>query len=660
MAKPVVPGKEEVAISQLAVLENFTEHGLYVKFDDGEAAALEEQALVHALRESAAAADEGLQAGNGGRKASRNSARKEDARRSGAAADDAACVAAAEEASQQQSEWDALLRPARELRCDLEAQLLRCHARATEAARAAEAAQACSQWGRSGSAAAAAAAAEAAAIRAEAVEEGALEMGALEAYIQAQHPPAAQAKELTEEVMRQLLACLVHVGLSFPERSAGARATPGAPDLVQLVDCFRAGEPLPSATRGHSRWPSGGSSVGPSGGSTGAPSRWWGAPSPPRTPPPTPPPPGAHGAAGGHSEDSESMSGPAAAAQQGAPEVAAQGEARKTPRRGVSSSVKADPGMDAGEGRPGRIGGRLAARIRARRMSSTKQSARGPKRNPQVVSLFTELRELLPAIVMDLDFAEAPAAPTPRADRDAISITPQELEVAKAHANRHRKLVQALAAETAALQPASAGELLEFVRDADTRLAVVVADEAAVIAQFPSFPKARFDAMREAAAVYGELMELARREKQWLLQRGTCKEEAARLEVFLDAVRARVAAHAAKQDALQRKCAAHGLPWEPRLFSAVTSNAMHLATLYMSRILFEVASLERSSVIQHEPCLRLLAGATRVAHKVHQFAGGFTPECSDLFDKVRRLSRYYLRLVDPAWLREGTNMHGLL
>ena len=152
-------------------------------------------------------------------------------------------------------------------------------------------------------------------------------------------------------------------------------------------------------------------------------------------------------------------------------------------------------------------------------------------------------------------------------------------------------------------------------------------------------------------------------------------------------MRARAAAYAARQDALQRKCAAHELPWEPRLFDDVAGNAMHLATLFMSRcafrafraaaavrvvalitvpapcwqplvptswprlrswarvltrrrrlrarILFEVASLERSSVTQHEPCLALLAGATRVAHKVPQFAGGFTPECSDLFDKAR-------------------------
>lgn len=45
------------------------------------------------------------------------------------------------QASRHQAEWDAALRPARELRRDLEAQLPRCQARAAEAARAAKAAQ---------------------------------------------------------------------------------------------------------------------------------------------------------------------------------------------------------------------------------------------------------------------------------------------------------------------------------------------------------------------------------------------------------------------------------------------------------------------------------------------------------------------------------------
>ena len=45
------------------------------------------------------------------------------------------------QASLHEAEWDAALRPARELRRDLEAQLPRCQARAAEAARAAKAAQ---------------------------------------------------------------------------------------------------------------------------------------------------------------------------------------------------------------------------------------------------------------------------------------------------------------------------------------------------------------------------------------------------------------------------------------------------------------------------------------------------------------------------------------
>ena len=70
-----------------------------------------------------------------------------------------------------------------------------------------------------------------------------------------------------------------------------------------------------------------------------------------------------------------------------------------------------------------------------------------------------------------------------------LKLVPGARQEAKAHADRHRKLMQALAADVAAARPASAAELVEFVRDADARLAVVVADEAAVVAQFPAFPK---------------------------------------------------------------------------------------------------------------------------------------------------------------------------
>lgn len=86
--------------------------------------------------------------------------------------------------------------------------------------------------------------------------------------------------------MRQLLACLVHVGVAFPEKRAGRAAmnpkpTPPAPGLAALVDCFRAGDPLPPPNPDPA---AGGADAGKAAAGGGS------APSPPRTPPPTPPP----------------------------------------------------------------------------------------------------------------------------------------------------------------------------------------------------------------------------------------------------------------------------------------------------------------------------------------------------------------------------------
>lgn len=64
-------------------------------------------------------------------------------------------------------------------------------------------------------------------------------------------------------------------------------------------------------------------------------------------------------------------------------------------------------------------------------------------------------------------------------------------QVAKAEADRNRKLICALADDVVSWQRPSAAELLDFVAIADARLAVVLSEEAAVLAQFPSFPKAR-------------------------------------------------------------------------------------------------------------------------------------------------------------------------
>ena len=82
-----------------------------------------------------------------------------------------------------------------------------------------------------------------------------------------------------------------------------------------------------------------------------------------------------------------------------------------------------------------------------------------------------------------------------------------------------------------------------------------------------------------------------------------------------------------------------------------------LAVLAAScRILFEVANLERSTALKNEACLLHLADAVRLAYKAHQFAGGFNVDSAELFGKVKRLSQYYMRSMDPTWLKDTTKM----
>lgn len=76
--------------------------------------------------------------------------------------------------------------------------------------------------------------------------------------------------------------------------------------------------------------------------------------------------------------------------------------------------------------------------------------------------------------------------------------------------------------------------------------------------------------------------------------------------------------------------------------------------IHLCRILFEVANLERSTSLKNEECLLHLADAVRMAYKTHQFAGGFNVDSAELFGKVKRLTQYYMRSMDPTWLKDTT------
>jgi hypothetical protein len=200
-------------------------------------------------------------------------------------------------------------------------------------------------------------------------------------------------------------------------------------------------------------------------------------------------------------------------------------------------------------------------------------------------------------------------------------------------------------------------ELASFVAATDHSLMALRADEAAVLAMC-DWPKQRYDAMRQAVGTHRELTYLQARAVRWMLEQGSCAEETARIEVFFDTGKARVEAAQAKQESLERRCTTEKLPWDKLLYRKARHSFLNLAVLYMSRILFEVANLERDTVLQNEACLIHSGEAVRMAYKTHQFAGGFNGDCNELFHKVKRLSQYYMRTLDPTWLKDNTKFAG--
>lgn len=65
------------------------------------------------------------------------------------------------------------------------------------------------------------------------------------------------------------------------------------------------------------------------------------------------------------------------------------------------------------------------------------------------------------------------------------------VQLAKLDAEKHAGLVKSLAGDIAEFTARDMSSLVEHVRDTSARLGVIMTDEAAVLAQFPSWPQAR-------------------------------------------------------------------------------------------------------------------------------------------------------------------------
>ncbi|DBB05452.1 hypothetical protein WJX77_002293 [Trebouxia sp. C0004] len=291
------------------------------------------------------------------------------------------------------------------------------------------------------------------------------------------------------------------------------------------------------------------------------------------------------------------------------------------------------------------------------------------RRAPQVVHLYQELRKMMgdDFMVRDMNSQDGresmlhgmqPYQALTAADEQArqrrLAEDYNAVQAAKTDAEKHARLLNKLSAQISSAKLRSMEEVIPFVQDAQQQLSVLRADQGLTVSQFEAWPKQRLDVLGEAAGQFRELSYLQVKYQKWMLQQGTCLEEAARIEEFFDTARARVEWLTSRQEITERRFTNHGVPWDRSVFKATRHASLHLAVIFMSRILFEVANLERSTTLKNEECLLFLADAVRLGYKAHQFAGGFTVDSAELFGKVKRLTQYYMRSMDPTWLKDTT------
>lgn len=276
------------------------------------------------------------------------------------------------------------------------------------------------------------------------------------------------------------------------------------------------------------------------------------------------------------------------------------------------------------------------------------------KRTSQVVHLYNELRKLMPER-MERAY---PANALDEDSSDSSSVEAGEAPYQEGDV-RVMGLLADLANELDAFKPSDMPEVAEFMESAEARLGSVTHQPAAAIHNAPTFPKARWHSLRNSGSAWRQLSDLTQQQQRWARQPVRQRmEDATHTEQALDLVRGQVDALAGRAAAREQRWVAAGVPWDRDTVKRARFASLHLAQAFMSGVLSEVTALEREATLQHDACLQHLADAVRVTFKAHQLAGGLHAEGVELFDQIKRLARYYVRVRDPTWLRTTTQLVG--
>ncbi|DBA80930.1 TPA: hypothetical protein ACH3X2_007151 [Trebouxia sp. C0005] len=246
------------------------------------------------------------------------------------------------------------------------------------------------------------------------------------------------------------------------------------------------------------------------------------------------------------------------------------------------------------------------------------------RRAPQVVHLYQELRKMMgdDFMVRDMNSQDSresmlrgtqPYQALTAADEQArqrrLAEDYNAVQAAQADAEKHARLLTKLSAQISSAKLRSMEEVIPFVEDAQQQLSVLRADEGLTLSQFEAWPKQRLDVLREAAGQFRELSYLQVKYQKWMLQQGTCLEEAARIEEFFDTARARVEWLSSRQEITERRFTNHGVPWDRSVFKTTRHASLHLAVIYMSRYSSNLGLVSVDFVAVHSTACKFYTAA---------------------------------------------------
>ncbi|KAK4275139.1 hypothetical protein QN277_018273 [Acacia crassicarpa] len=188
---------------------------------------------------------------------------------------------------------------------------------------------------------------------------------------------------------------------------------------------------------------------------------------------------------------------------------------------------------------------------------------------------------------------------------------------------------------------ASFGDISEveiFVKWLDGKLSSLV-DERSVLKHFPNWPEKKADALREAACSYRDLKNLESEVSSFEDNpREAVGHALKRMQALQDRLERSVSSTERTRESTCKRYRNFHIPWEwtldTGLIGQMKLSSMRVAKEYMKRVTKELACNEASQ----EDHNNLLLQGVKFAFRVHQFAGGFDAETTQVFRELNKIA----------------------